>query len=72
MARPDYVNDIDGQPSISTWEEACAISQEWADSARRAAARKRLFMAVLSAVLLLLVALALVAVILITTDTVVL
>lgn len=28
-------------PSIETWEEACFVSQEWADGARLAARRRR-------------------------------
>ena len=29
------------QESIETWEEACAVSQEWADGARQAAVKRR-------------------------------
>lgn len=43
MARPEYVNG-GTQPSVETWEEACAISQEWADGARRAADKRRQWM----------------------------
>ena len=39
MTRPEYVSD--NMPSIETWEEACAISQEWADGARQAAVKRR-------------------------------
>jgi lipopolysaccharide/colanic/teichoic acid biosynthesis glycosyltransferase len=70
MARPEYVND--NEPSVATWQEACVISQEWADGARQAAAHKRLLRAWLSVILLLVFALVLTAVVLITTDTVVL
>ena len=40
MARPEYSND-NGIASIETWQEACALSQEWADGARLAAHKRR-------------------------------
>ena len=38
MQRPEYPTV---EPSIETWEEACIISQEWADDARQAAVRHK-------------------------------
>jgi len=38
--RPEYVHTSEGH-SVETWEEACFISQEWADEARLAAAKRR-------------------------------
>jgi hypothetical protein len=67
MQRPDYVNGGD-TPSIDTWQEACAISQEWADGARQAAGRRRFWFAVASLVLVILLIGGVVALIL--TDTV--
>lgn len=40
MEQPEY-RFIKGVPSIQTWEEACVVSQQWADSARQAAAKRR-------------------------------
>lgn len=42
MTRPEYVNGNDGLPSNETWEQACIISQEWADDARSAAAKRHM------------------------------
>jgi hypothetical protein len=39
--RPEYVDDSNGLPSLETWEEACVISQDWADGARLAASKRR-------------------------------
>jgi hypothetical protein len=38
--QPDYQH-IEGVPSIQTWEEACVVSQKWADDARLAAQKRR-------------------------------
>ena len=38
MQRPEYPSTT---PSIQVWEEACVISQEWADDAREAAIKRR-------------------------------
>jgi hypothetical protein len=54
MRRPEY-NATDN-PSVDTWKQACAVSQQWAFSARRAALRRKRFMrvvAVLAALLLI-------------------
>jgi len=72
MSRPEYVNNGGSEPSNETWQEACVISQEWADGARQAASHRRLVRAWLSVVILLLIALLLTAVVLVSTDTVVL
>lgn len=68
MARPDYVNN-GGEPSVATWQEACVISQEWADGARRAAARRKAFRHWLSLMLMLTVLIVLVALVLIISGT---
>jgi hypothetical protein len=39
--RPEYVDDSNGLPSLEAWEEACVISQDWADDARLAASKQR-------------------------------
>lgn len=39
-------------PSIQTWEEACFISQQWADEARLAAQKRRKRYRIIYAVLL--------------------
>jgi type IV secretory pathway component VirB8 len=67
MARPEYVED--GTPSIETWQEACVISQEWADDARLAASKRRNRMAWLSIVLMLIIAAVLIMLTLIVTET---
>lgn len=55
------------EPSIETWEEACVISQEWADGARKAALKRRDRRALVSMILVLaLVAIALALVIILT------
>lgn len=57
MMRPEYVNGGDN-PSIETWQEACVISQEWADDARLAAAKRANRRVWISLVLLSAIALA--------------
>ena len=51
MERPDYVHG--GEPSLETWELACALSQEWADNARQAAHKRRVWQRAISTGLLL-------------------
>jgi hypothetical protein len=68
MERPDYT--VDSEPSVDTWAEACAISQEWADGARLAATKRRFRVALLSLVLMMLLIAAAVAFVLISTGTV--
>jgi hypothetical protein len=41
MTRPEYVNG-GAEPSNETWQEACAISQQWADGARLAAHKRHM------------------------------
>ena len=38
MDRPEYPTT---DPSIEVWEEACVISQQWADGARQAARKRK-------------------------------
>lgn len=52
MARPKYVNSGGSEPSIETWQEACVISQEWADGARLAVVKRRHRQALISLAIL--------------------
>lgn len=66
--RPEYVNGGDN-PSIETWQEACVISQQWADDARQAAARRANLRVWISLLLLIVMTLAaLAALIILFTD----
>ena len=38
VQRPEYPTTT---PSIETWEDACVISQNWADDARMAAVKRQ-------------------------------
>ena len=55
--RPEYPTT---EPSVQTWEEACVISQEWADGARQAAVKRRHRNRVIKGVAFLMVELALI------------
>ena len=69
MTRPDYVNG-GSEPSIQTWEEACVISQEWADNARRAAAKRKQWRHWIALMLMLALVITLLALVMILTDTI--
>ena len=40
MNRPEYTHSS-GDPSVETWELACALSQEWAENSRRSALKQK-------------------------------
>jgi type IV secretory pathway component VirB8 len=66
--RPDYVNGGDN-PSIETWQEACVLSQKWADDARQVAikrANRRVWRSLLLLIVITLAAAA--AIVLLTTN----
>ena len=50
MTRPQYFHGS-GDPSLETWELACALSQEWAENARLAAIKRKRRNVVLAAML---------------------
>jgi type IV secretory pathway component VirB8 len=55
-------------PSIETWEEACDISQQWADEARLAARMKRERRMLVVAILVFAILAAALSLIIILTD----
>lgn len=57
VQRPEYPTTT---PSVQTWEEACVISQEWADGARQAVIARRKRNRIIRAVAFLMVELALI------------